>query len=124
MSLKGVPMNIFTISKWRPFFKMAATSNIILGIFRQIFFSEPIILCNSTFLGFLRSRKPNLTFSNSKWPPFFQNGGHFSKMATIFLSNSKYFSLSATRLFREYDVYHFVLYITVYLMSWGFRNCL
>ena len=56
--------------KMAAIFKMAATSNIILGIFRQIFFSEPIILCNSTFLGFLRSRKPNLTFSNSKWPPF------------------------------------------------------
>ena len=89
MSLEGVPMNIFTISKWWPFFKMATIISYweYLGRF---LFSEPIILCNSTFLGFLRSRKPNLTFSNSKWPPilkwrpFVQNGNYFSIKFWIF----------------------------------------
>ena len=93
MSLEGVPMNIFTISKWWPFFKMAATSNIILEYLGRFLFSEPITLCNSTFLGFLRSRKPNLTFSNSKWPPILK-WRPFVQMATIFLSNSGYFTLS------------------------------
>ena len=34
--------------------------------------------CSSTFLGFLGSRNPNLIFSDSKWPPYFQNGRHFN----------------------------------------------
>ena len=80
MSFEGVPMNIFTISKWRPFLKMAAIFKYQISYWEyqmsyweylgRFLFSEPIILCNSTFLGFLRSRKPNLTFSSSKWPPF------------------------------------------------------
>ena len=71
---------------------MAATSNIIWEYLGRFLFPEPIILCNSTFLGFLRSRKPNLDLRIQNGRQF-ENGGHFSKMSTIFLSNYGYFSL-------------------------------
>ena len=92
MSLEGVPMNIFTISKWRPFSKWPPPQISYWEYLGRFLFSEPIILCNSTFLGFLRSRKPNLIFSNSKWPPilkwrpFFQNGDYFSIKFWIFFT--------------------------------------
>ena len=69
MRLEGVLMNVLTILKMTAIFQNGCQLYHI-GNNGRFLFPKPIILCNSTFLRVLRSRKLNLTFLNSKWPPF------------------------------------------------------
>ena len=65
MSLEGVPMNFFLLFQNGGHFEKWPPPQISYWEYLGRFlFSEPIILCNSTFLGFLRLKKPNLTFSS------------------------------------------------------------
>ena len=80
MIFKGVPINFFAISKMAAIFQNGCHLKSNWEYRGRFLTPGSINLCGSTFQGFLRSRKLNLTFSNSKWRPYSikLNGSHFA----------------------------------------------